>query len=132
MDGNFIIPIHSTSWGQPKFRPAETPTGRLTEWQNLKYGMFVHYGMSTFTGFEIDTGNSPSSAYKPTALDVRQWVKTAKQAGMQYMVLTAKHVAGHCLWDNKGPGYDYPYDIATSSDTTYRVMPYRVLSYRVM
>ncbi|MEA3226194.1 MAG: alpha-L-fucosidase, partial [Planctomycetota bacterium] len=58
--------------------------------------------------------NSASAVYAPTDLDVRQWVRTARQAGMKYAVLTAKHTLGHCLWDSE----DYDYDVATSTDTT--------------
>ena len=94
--------------------PAAKCTPRLAEWEGLKYGMFIHFGMSTFTGDELDDGKSASTTYAPTQLDVRQWVRTAKQAGMKYMVLTAKHHSGHCLWDSA----DYDYDVATSGDKT--------------
>jgi alpha-L-fucosidase len=94
--------------------PAAKQTPRLVEWEGLKYGMFVHFGMSTFTGQEVDDGKSPSATYSPTHLDVRQWVQTAKRAGMKYMVLTAKHHSGHCLWD----AANYDYDVATSRDKT--------------
>ena len=98
--------------------PANTPAGErtklLAQWDELEYGMFIHYGMSTFTGDYRTSKNSASKVYAPTDLDVRQWVRTARQAGMQYAVLTAKHTLGHCLWDSE----DYDYDVATSTDTT--------------
>lgn len=94
--------------------PASFRTERLAEWENLRYGMFIAFGMSTFTLDEYDKGNLPSSTYAPKDLDVRQWIITAKQAGMKYAVLSAKHVAGHCLWDSEG----YDYDVATSKDKT--------------
>lgn len=77
---------------------------RLKEFQNLKYGMFVHYGMSTFDGKEL-SACEPIETYNPTALDVDQWVETAQKAGMKYMVLTTKHVAGHALWPTKYSEY---------------------------
>ncbi|WP_304388647.1 alpha-L-fucosidase [Mariniflexile sp. AS56] len=79
---------------------------KLEEWQNLKYGMFIHYGMSTFLGEELPDGKAPIDAYAPTDLDVSQWIQVAKDAGMNYAVLTAKHVAGHCLWPSKYTEYD--------------------------
>jgi alpha-L-fucosidase len=92
---------------------------RLTEedlrnWQKLKYGMFIHFGMSTFTGDELDKGNSPAKLFNPTRLDVAQWVSVARDAGMTYAVLTAKHVAGHCLWKTAHT----PYSIVNSGNTT--------------
>ncbi len=94
--------------------PASERTTRLAEWEGLKYGMFLTFGMSTFEGVEMSTGKLPSTAYAPTKLDVRQWVHTAKQAGMGYAVLTAKHVAGHCLWPSEG----YDYGVTTSGNKT--------------
>lgn len=87
---------------------------QLKEWQNLKYGMFIHFGMSTFLGEELPDGKAPIDAYNPSDLDVAQWVSVAKEAGMKYAVLTAKHVAGHCLWPS-----DYTeYDVANNKDNT--------------
>ena len=34
---------------------------RLKKWESLKYGMFIHYGMSTFTGKELHSGENPST-----------------------------------------------------------------------
>ncbi len=82
---------------------AVTRTPQLAAWEDLHYGMFIHYGMSTFDQSEINDGQSAPSLYNPTDLDVRQWVRTAKRAGMKYAVLTAKHTAGFCLW----PSGDY-------------------------
>jgi len=79
---------------------------KLQTWQNLKYGMFIHFGMSTFLGEELPDGKAPIDTYNPGNLDVSQWVKVAKDAGMKYAVLTAKHVAGHCLWPSKYTEYD--------------------------
>ena len=95
-------------------------TDAITQWQSLKYGMFIHFGMSTFTGDEIDLGDKPSTTYAPTNLDVDQWVRVARDAGMKYVVLTSKHVSGHCLWDSKvmWKGQEFEYDVATSNDKT--------------
>ena len=41
----------------------------VRDWQALRYGMFIHFGMSTFTGREIDPGDKPSTTYAPTDLD---------------------------------------------------------------
>src|SRR4051812_43295333 len=86
----------------------------LRKWEVLGYGMFIHFGMSTFVGQELPSGNEPSSTYAPTQLDVDQWVQVARDAGMKYAVLTAKHVAGHCLWPSKFTDYD----VETSASKT--------------
>ena len=66
---------------------------KLRKWESLKYGMFIHFGMSTFDECELPDGNSPSTKYAPSDLDVAQWIRVAKEAGMKYAVLTTKHVA---------------------------------------
>ncbi len=81
------------------------PLDSLKAWESLKYGMFIHFGMSTFEGNEISKGNRPSTDYCPDKLDVDQWVSVARDAGMKYAVLTTKHVAGHCLWPSKHTDY---------------------------
>ena len=99
--------------------PDQADTVRLQEWRSLKYGMFLHFGMSTFSGKEIDPGNQPSAAYAPERVDADQWIRVARDAGMRYAVLTAKHVSGHCLWDSRVPfhGREFDYDVATSGNT---------------
>ena len=76
--------------------------------------MFIHFGMSTFDGEEFSRGDRPSTRYAPDRLDVDQWVAVAADAGMRYAVLTAKHVAGHCLW----PTGLTDYHVGTSGNTT--------------
>ena len=86
----------------------------LAKWESLGYGMFIHYGMSTYVANELPDGKAPASTYAPDRLDVDQWISTARDAGMKYAVLTAKHVAGHCLWPSKYTEYS----VAHSSDKT--------------
>lgn len=100
--------------------PEATDTPRMKTWREMKYGMFLHFGMSTFTGNELDPGDKPSTTYAPETIDADQWMRVAKEAGMKYAVLTSKHVAGHCLWDSKVQfrGKEFDYDVATSSNKT--------------
>jgi alpha-L-fucosidase len=78
---------------------------QLASWEALAYGMFIHFGMSTYDGDELSSGRSPVSLYAPDRLDVGQWISVARDAGMKYAVLTTKHVAGHCLWPTKHTDY---------------------------
>ncbi|MEA4889929.1 MAG: alpha-L-fucosidase [Clostridiaceae bacterium] len=87
---------------------------QLQAWEKLGYGMFLHFGMSTFDTRELSLGDRPSPFYSPDRLDVDQWIRVARDAGMKYAVLTTKHVSGHCLWPTK---YN-DYNVTTSGDTT--------------
>jgi alpha-L-fucosidase len=81
------------------------PVEKLKAWEALGYGMFIHFGISSMDGKETLTGDIPVGDYAPTDLDVDQWIRTARDAGMKYAVLTAKHAAGHCLWPTKYTDY---------------------------
>lgn len=87
---------------------------KLRAWEKLEYGMFIHFGMSTFDTDELSKGDKPSTFYAPDRLNVDQWVQTIRDAGMKYVVLTAKHVSGHCLWPTKHNDYN----VSTSSNKT--------------
>ena len=93
--------------------PATLPTAHQAAWQDLEYGMFIHYGLYAYTGVFtgirwIADGANPlytrslepvdPAVFNPTDLDAEQWVATAKEAGMKYLMLTAKHHDGFCLW----------------------------------
>jgi alpha-L-fucosidase len=77
-------------------RPRPTPS-QLT-WQRDELALFLHFGVNTFTDREWGDGRESPSQFAPTALDCRQWARTARNAGFKAMVLTAKHHDGFCLW----------------------------------
>jgi len=87
---------------------------QLQKWEALGYGMFISFGMSTFQSNEYPDGTQAATVYAPDRLDVDQWISVARDAGMKYAVLTAKHVAGHCLWPSKVTDYT----VAVSGNTT--------------
>ncbi len=94
----------------PPERPDERGAQRLSlealrRWESLGYGMFIHFGLNTFVGKEIPRTDPPMSVYTPDRLDVDQWVSVARDAGMKYAVLTAKHTTGHCLWPSEQTDY---------------------------
>ncbi len=74
------------------------PSQRQLAWQELEYYGFVHFNMNTFTDMEWGEGGESPKNFNPTNLDTRQWAKTAKDAGMKGIILTAKHHDGFCLW----------------------------------
>jgi alpha-L-fucosidase len=69
--------------------------------------MFIHYNMATYKGVQwVEGYHSPADFNPGGTVDTDAWADAAKSAGMKYGVLTAKHVAGFCLWDSKYTTYD--------------------------
>ena len=82
------------------WRPAveASPSARQNAWQALMFYGVVHFGMNTFTDSEWGSGGESPQLYAPENLNVRQWVRVAKNAGMHGLIVCAKHYDGFCLW----------------------------------
>lgn len=73
---------------------------------DLRFGMFIHYNMPTYSSEDWPDPDMPVSAFAPTKLDCGQWARAAKSAGMTYGCLTTKHHSGFCIWDTKTTDYN--------------------------
>lgn len=81
------------------------PTPQQMAWQDLELGMFFHFGINTYCDQEWGDGTDSPELFNPVELDARQWIRTAKEAGFKYVILTAKHHDGFCLWPTKTTEY---------------------------
>ncbi|UHG92923.1 alpha-L-fucosidase [Spirosoma oryzicola] len=77
------------------------PSARQLAWHRMKYYAFVHFNMNTFSNEEWGHGTEKPAMFNPTQLDCRQWARVAKEAGMEGIIITAKHHDGFCLWPSK-------------------------------
>ena len=99
---------------------------RMKWWREARFGMFIHWGVyavpaGTHNGHKVNRigewimnrGKISVSEYKayatqfnPEKYDPEVWVRMAKDAGMKYIVITAKHHDGFALFDSKATTWD--------------------------
>lgn len=90
---------------EPSMLPNEAQKKQIAR----KYGMFLHFGINTFANMEWSDGKLPIEIYRPTSINARQWVRTAYEAGMNFVILITKHHDGFCLWDTDSTEYSIRY-----------------------
>lgn len=91
---------------------------RLEWFRDLGFGMFIHWGVDVSLGSVIShslVGASPDYVnryfeilpryFNPARFDPARWAAAARLAGMKYVVFTAKHHSGFCMWDTKTTGF---------------------------
>lgn len=104
----------------------EDYTARMQWFVEANYGMFIHFGLYSQLGgvwkgeqvrgyaewiqgkANIDRHEYAQLAktFNPVQFDADFIVRTAKEAGMTYLVITAKHHEGFCLWDSQYTDFD--------------------------
>ena len=97
---------------------------RMAWFKEARFGMFIHWGIYAVPAgewegvkkydewFQLET-KMPCAQYdqfaaqfNPTQFDAKAWAKLAKDAGMKYVVITAKHHDGFCMYDSKLTDFD--------------------------
>jgi alpha-L-fucosidase len=68
---------------------------------DMRFGMFNHFNLGTFTDEEWAAPNQDPGIFAPPSVDTDQWADAALAAGMSYGVLTTKHHDGFALWPTK-------------------------------
>lgn len=97
---------------------------RMTWWTNDRFGLFLHWGLYSVTAGDwkgkptrggehfmlyeripVQEYGQIAKLFNPVKFDAAHWVKLAKDAGMKYIVITAKHHDGFAMYDS--PSSDY-------------------------
>jgi len=109
-DGNSRVEVVDASRGVKKtyevnlsdhHYPVAGPDGATVKrFRSWGFGAFLCYNSNQYSGTEFCSSKDPVADFKPTQLDVKQWVRTMKAAGMKYAVLTARHTSLFLLWDS--------------------------------
>jgi alpha-L-fucosidase len=96
--------------------PLKTPKAVMDQFMDKRFGMFIHFGPVTQRGTEIGWSRNdqvPEEDYdnlyhefNPVLFNADAWVKAAKDAGMKYLTITAKHHDGFLLWPSAFSDYN--------------------------
>ncbi|ALV31001.1 alpha-L-fucosidase [Streptomyces sp. CdTB01] len=81
----------------PQAAAADLQTN-LDKLVNMRFGMFNHFNLGTFTDQEWAEPNQNPALFAPTSVDCAQWADAAVAAKMGYGILTTKHHDGFALW----------------------------------
>ena len=118
----FTVILFTVLLAVPQFSMAQLPketeaqkAERMKWWTDARFGMFIHWGLYALPARHEWVKNAERltneqyqkyfEMFDPDLYDPHEWAKMAKAAGMKYVVLTAKHHEGFCLFDSKYTDY---------------------------
>ena len=82
---------------------------KMEWWYNARFGMFIHFGSYSYLAhgewaFALENWTKAnyqtqvSANFNPSSFNAGTIARLAKNAGMKYLVITAKHHEGFCMW----------------------------------
>src|ERR1700752_163265 len=102
-----VIPVT----GQSTYQPSPENLQARREYEDMKFGMFIHWGVYSVLGdgewvfherhLTLDEYNRLPSFFDPEKFDAATWVALAKAAGMKYITITSRHHDGFAMFDSK-------------------------------
>ncbi|MFF4585699.1 alpha-L-fucosidase [Streptomyces sp. NPDC001388] len=112
--GMAAIGLPQALW--PATAEAYTVPSKMDWWYQARFGMFIHFGSYSqlgqgewaFTTQQWSKANYQTQVtqnFNPTQFNAAQIAGLAANAGMKYLVITAKHHEGYAMWDSSVPGF---------------------------
>ncbi len=109
------LAMQNTATAQLKAETAEQKAKRMEWWTDARFGMFIHWGLYALPARHEWVKNAERMTneqyqkyfeeFNPDLYNPKEWARMAKEAGMKYVVLTAKHHEGFCQFDSKFTDY---------------------------
>jgi alpha-L-fucosidase len=101
----------STGEAPSSYRPSPENLKARQDFQNMKFGMFIHWGVYSVLGdgewilhdrkLQLNEYERLPKFFDPEKFDAKTWVALAKSAGMKYITITSRHHDGFAMFDSK-------------------------------
>jgi len=123
----FIFSVNGAQTQEVQVPETQEAYKKRMQWfVEAKYGMFIHFGLYSQLGGIWEGKEIPylgewiqsaadiqsqeyamlTHSFYPSDFDADKIAKIASDAGMKYIVITAKHHEGFCLWDSEYTNFD--------------------------
>ncbi len=93
------------------YTPTKANIASRTKFQDMKFGMFIHWGASSVLGhgewvmnnrnIGVNEYSKLINIFNPQNFDAKKWVAIAKAAGMKYITFITRHHDGFSNWDTQ-------------------------------
>jgi alpha-L-fucosidase len=107
----FLLIAVSSSAQTNTYKPTAENLAARQMFQDMKFGMFIHWGASSVLGdgewvmnnrnIKVHEYNRLQHIFNPVEFDAAKWVATAKNAGMKYITFITRHHDSFSNWDTK-------------------------------
>ena len=117
----FIVVLASNAqstypYALPSYSPTKENLAHREEFQDLKFGLFIHWGIYSVLGdgeWVMHVKKIPYNSYKrlaaffnPQEFNAKEWVQLAKAAGMKYITITSRHHDGFSMFHTAASPYN--------------------------
>src|SRR5215216_2731156 len=107
----YNLSAQTQSGDSNKYTPVPLNVQTRHQFQDNKFGMFIHWGLSSVLAdgewvmnnrnIKVEDYTRMLRSFSPVDFNAAQWVATAKNAGMKYIVFITRHHDGFSNWDTK-------------------------------
>src|SRR6266545_5036157 len=113
-----IARLFAALWLAVAVAPAENRPDRLEWFRDAGFGLFIHWSVDSQLGSVISHSLVGATedyiqrffrlpeTFNPKKFDAREWAMLARLAGFRYVVFTAKHHSGFCMYDTRTTGFN--------------------------
>ncbi|EDM34874.1 putative exported alpha-L-fucosidase protein [Pedobacter sp. BAL39] len=103
-------------FAQSNYQPSASNLKARAHFQDMKFGMFIHWGIYSILGdgeWVMHSRKIPHHDYQrladffnPQAFNAEEWVNLAKSAGMKYITVTSRHHDGFSMFKTNASSYN--------------------------